>query len=115
MKYLFTSLFFFTILYSSSAIPDSYAATTWQQTAGPYGGLVHGLAIAPSNPQTVYAWANNDRIFKSSNGGANWSHTGNDLPYPRNIQYLAVDPSNPQTVYAATYSGILKSIDGGTS
>ncbi|MFO0907368.1 MAG: SBBP repeat-containing protein [Isosphaeraceae bacterium] len=58
-------------------------------------------------------------VFRSSNGGANWSGTGSSLP-DANFSSVIVDPTNPAIVYAASsftnsYSarGIYRSTDGG--
>ncbi len=60
-------------------------------------------------------------IFRSSDGGVNWSHLTNGLPNQAGTD-LAIDPVNPSIVYAAigyifgsASNGIYKSIDGGDS
>ena len=55
------------------------------------------MAINPQDSSIVYL-ATRAGIFKSTNGGLNWSQTAiSDSAYA-----LAVDPLNPQIIYAAT-------------
>jgi photosystem II stability/assembly factor-like uncharacterized protein len=88
-------------------------------------GYVGALAVDPRDPQTVYAaaWANG--LFKSTNGGASWRRVG-----PRDVGTVVLDPENPETIYAGAVAaprrpgegfrrrpldGVLKSSDGGSS
>ena len=102
------------------------------------------MAIDPSSPQTLYlglslqsidpacpppAVANG--IFKSTDGGANWTHASNGLmrlgdatSSHASVLTLALAPSQPQRLYAATWyddaegrpvSRIYRSDDGGTN
>jgi photosystem II stability/assembly factor-like uncharacterized protein len=53
-------------------------------------------------------------VFKSTNGGGNWSvvNTGLTSTY---VTALAIDPATPTTLYAGTDGGggVLKSTNGG--
>ena len=52
-------------------------------------------------------------MFKSTNGGGNWSavNTGLTNTY---VYALAIDPATPTTLYAGTYGGgVFKSTNGG--
>ena len=83
--------------------------------ADPY--TVGSLVIDPQDPNTLYAGSAADGpggIFKSTDGGANWSASGDGLPGTA-IKALAIDPRNPNTLYAAPRRGIFKSTDGGVS
>ena len=88
-------------------------------TNGPYGGLIHALAVSPNytNDHTIFAGSPGG-VFKSTNGGASWTAvntgiTGNGLY----SNALAVSPNyaTDQTVYASGGGGVYKSTDGGTS
>src|SRR3989339_1247332 len=88
------------------------------------------IAIAPSNPDIVWAGSKEDGIsklkngqgagiFKSADCGETWSHVGlKELP---NITGLAIHPKNPGIVYAAgpgygnglNPGGVFKTLDGG--
>ena len=70
-------------------------------------------------------WQNGDGIFKSTDGGMSWSllssTSGHDPQNPVSpwqfVNRVATDPSEPvnEEVYAATWGGIFRSVDGGTS
>jgi hypothetical protein len=48
---------------------------TWSVAAPEVAGLdVHGLAIDPTNPKTLYIYAVGKGILVSSDGGAHWDH-----------------------------------------
>ncbi len=109
------------------------AGATWSGGfTGNIGLYSWGLAINPVNSQILYApgdlWST-DRIpqvidsglFKSMDGGANWSATGLTNTF---VQAVAIDPVNPNTLYAGTidygvantpFRGLLKSTDAGAS
>ena len=88
------------------------------------------VAIAPSNPQIVYAgtgeqnnrqstsWGNG--VYRSDDGGESWQHLG--LVETRHIGKVEVHPSDPDAVYVAALGnlwapsserGVFKSTDGG--
>jgi photosystem II stability/assembly factor-like uncharacterized protein len=84
------------------------------------------LALDPQNPDTLYVGIFGGGIFKSTDGGTNWSYSG--LGGNGNFdQSLVVDPRNPDTVYAAGFSSgtsstavvesspVFKSTDGGAT
>lgn len=77
--------------------------------------LINSLAIDPGTPQTVYAGTSNGGVFKSIDGGSNWSEVNIGLPDPY-VFTLAVDPTTALTVYASPDSGgVYKSTDGGAN
>ncbi len=85
---------------------------------------VNSLAMSPHDPDTIYAgtgegYFNIDfvrgvGIFKSTDGGANWTHLSatatSDFYY---VNKIVVSPNNASTIYAATRTGVLRSTDGG--
>ncbi len=89
---------------------------TWT-SQGPEGGWISALAIAPTDPSTLYAGSGTfDRsLFKSTDGGARWVNLVHPKPSTGfNDQTVVVDPLTPNTVYVAG-DGIFKSTNGGTS
>jgi len=79
------------------------------------------LAIDPVNPSTIYAGTSfRGGIFKSTDGGINWSSTGLTFSSGGDVVSLVIDPVTPSTLYAvaaltSSDSGIFKSTDGGAS
>ncbi|HEX8286063.1 MAG TPA: SBBP repeat-containing protein [Pyrinomonadaceae bacterium] len=90
-------------------------AANWSPSAsGLVGFSVADIAVAPADPQNVYA-ASNAGVYRSTDGGANWQLTGaaGAPNAPLLVRSVAVDPSAPSTVYAAASPGVYKSTDGG--
>ncbi len=98
------------------------SGSTWHSiNAGLPDGMITGLAIAPSAPETLYLSlrrvgisALSGGVYKTTDGGKMWTRAGETTPIGG---LLAVDPGTPDVVYASdTYiegSGIFKSTDGG--
>ncbi|MGH9487647.1 MAG: WD40/YVTN/BNR-like repeat-containing protein [Terriglobales bacterium] len=94
---------------------------------------IGSLAVAPSQPETVWAgtgeaWAIRgidvigDGIYKSANGGQTWQHMG--LKQSGRIGRIVIDPDDANTVYACVLGqitgptqerGVYKTTDGGKS
>ena len=79
-------------------------------------GIV-GVAVAPSNPDKVYAIIENagGGMFVSNDGGETWTLTSNDNNIRQRAWYYTkvfVDPKNENLVYAPNV-GFMRSRDGG--
>ncbi len=93
---------------------------------------IGALAVAPSNPNVIYAgtgeadirntFITGDGVYKTTDAGKTWRYTG--LKDTHTIGKIVVDPRNANVVYAASMGhvyannpdrGIFKSIDGGAS
>lgn len=93
-------------------------------------GSIGALAIAPSQPETIYVGSGEglqrpdlstgDGIYKSTDGGKTWRHLG--LRNAQQIGAILVDPRNPNLVYVAALGhpyganeerGVFRSTDGG--
>jgi photosystem II stability/assembly factor-like uncharacterized protein len=62
---------------------------------------IQSLAQAPSDSDTLYAGTTDGLIWRTSDGGANWTNlNASNLP-ARAVERLAVAEGDPQTVYAA--------------
>lgn len=109
---------------TSRALFKSSAATSWQQI-GPtnIGGRITALAVHPNNANIIYLGAAVGGVFKSTDGGVNWTPIFDNQP-SLSIGALAIDPKNPETIYVGTgeantsgdsYAGdgMYKSTDGG--
>jgi photosystem II stability/assembly factor-like uncharacterized protein len=76
-----------------------------------------GLAVAPSNPNRVYALieSKDGILWRSDDAGANWTMVSNDTlvdQRPFYFSHLAVDPKNPDRVYGIS-EALSVSTDGG--
>ncbi len=97
------------------------AGDHWTQISGrgfPDEGVGRiGVAVAPSNPQIVYALVDADQggLYKSSDGGVHWTRVSDDQRIWQRGWYFSgvtVDPKNPDIVYVCD-TVIYKSSDGG--
>ncbi|MGH9393249.1 MAG: VPS10 domain-containing protein, partial [Terriglobales bacterium] len=93
---------------------------------------IGALAIAPSDPDTVWVGTGDNAnarssysgkgVFKTSDGGKTWQAMG--LADSQHIARIVIDPRNPEVVYVAalgnlfsknTERGVFKTSDGGRS
>jgi photosystem II stability/assembly factor-like uncharacterized protein len=93
---------------------------------------IGALAVAPSNPNVLYAGtgesdiradlSSGDGVYKSQDGGATWKNIG--LRDSHQISQIVVDPHNADIVYIGALGhaygpnderGVYKSIDGGNT
>jgi photosystem II stability/assembly factor-like uncharacterized protein len=95
---------------------------TWKNISANKGlpkgvwGIV-GVAVAPSNPDKIYALVENANggMFMSPDGGDTWTLTSNDNNIRQRAWYYSkvfVDPKNENTVYSLNV-GFMRSRDGG--
>lgn len=86
-----------------------------------FGGRVLGLTISPTNNQNAFAASERGGIWRSTNGGQNWSHVdGVPLTISRDVMY---DPQDASILIAtgaylggaANNGGIWRSTDGGAT
>jgi len=74
----------------------------WQPLGpGNIGGRVRGIAIDPTNPNTIYAGSATGGVWKTTDGGQSWASLTDLLPV-LTIGSLVMDPTNPQILYAGT-------------
>jgi photosystem II stability/assembly factor-like uncharacterized protein len=81
---------------------------------GPVGGEITCMAVAPSNPNVVYAGTGTGRVFRSVDAGRSWdlASRGIGIFNPYRISSAAVDPNSPSTAYVAG-DRAFKTTDGG--
>jgi photosystem II stability/assembly factor-like uncharacterized protein len=91
---------------------------------------IGALAVAPSNPNAIWAgtgesdirgdMVTGDGIFKSTDAGKSWAYAG--LRDTHTVSAIAIDPRNPNVVYVASMGhafvpdadrGLFKTTDGG--
>ncbi|MCA9603712.1 MAG: hypothetical protein KC417_16890, partial [Myxococcales bacterium] len=89
---------------SLGIVASNDAGATW--TVLSLGGLnVRTVAVAPSNPQRVYAAVDLTGVVKSLDGGVTWQSVVNGLPYGR-VEELAVHPGNADRVVAVAQEAV---------
>jgi photosystem II stability/assembly factor-like uncharacterized protein len=99
----------------------SFTAANSTLPLGGYFWFSGGLAIDPQNSKTLYALGLTPQqirtpgygsyIFKSTDGGENWTPIA--VPLGNDVRFLAVDPQNSSTLYAGP--SLSKSTDGGST
>lgn len=71
---------------------------------------INDIAVAPTQPTTLYVSTHGRGILKSIDGGTKWQELDRRLLYVRTV---AIDPTVPAVLYAAPYDGISMSTDSG--
>ncbi|MBW6461249.1 MAG: T9SS type A sorting domain-containing protein, partial [Bacteroidales bacterium] len=66
-------------------------------------GTITSISVAASNSQYVYIGTDDGNVWRTSNGGANWTWLSESLP-DRWVTRVAADPMNHNIVYV-TFSG----------
>jgi len=75
------------------------------------------ITIDPSNPNIVYVafgGYNRGNLWKTTNGGSQWSNLGNLLPEAP-VRAIAIHPRKNNFVYLGTEVGLFASEDGGAT
>jgi len=94
---------------------------SWHNTSG----RVNALAVDPRNSNTVYLGGAAGGVWKTTDGGQNWTPLTDDQASLA-IGSIAIDPTNPDKIYVGTGeqnfavdsyhgAGILRSSDGGST
>ena len=86
----------------------------------PYPGSVPlALAVAPSEPNTLYLATSRQGIHRSKNGGRSWEEINGGLPVghtgnrPEQVDQLWIDPVNPNKVMASIERlGVFRTVNG---
>jgi hypothetical protein len=118
---------------------SSNGGANWSPLTDSQSTLFTGaIAVAPSNPNVIYAGTGNPTfiggshnytgqgILKSTDGGATWSLVGNSTFNREAISRIVISPTDPNTLYAAVsvagvngtttpVPGIYVSTNGGSS
>jgi hypothetical protein len=107
------------------------AGLTWDPLfTGDENNSLGSLAVAPSNPDIIYAGSGEatmrpdlsigDGLYKSTDGGKTWQHLG--LRDGQQLASIVVDPHNPDRLFVAVLGhpygpneerGVFRSTDGG--
>ncbi|MBV8244863.1 MAG: glycoside hydrolase [Candidatus Eremiobacteraeota bacterium] len=111
---------------------DDYGRTWTPIFDGQPTGSIGALAVAPTDPATIYAGSGEglqrpdlsigDGMYRSNDGGATWTHLG--LRDGQQIASIIVDPSDPKRLFVAVLGhpyganaerGVYRSLDGGAT
>ncbi|MCZ6699017.1 MAG: dockerin type I domain-containing protein [Planctomycetota bacterium] len=95
----------------SSISPDLTATGT---------GAIHSIAIAPSDPQTIWVTTNDGNVQVTFNGGVQWALVRQGLPgWFRIMRQIFVSPDDDETAYLAGSAfgadQVLRTVNGGQS
>jgi len=99
--------------YSIGVLKSTDGGNTWNTTGLSWfvtqGRVIRRIVVKPDNSNVIII-ASNNGIYRTTNGGANWTQvqTGN-------FYDLEWKPGNPNTIYAARYNGVFRSTDGGAT
>ena len=86
---------------------DGQTVVTWQTN-------IYSIAVAPSDPNVVYAGGESGGIWKTTDKGMNWTLLSAGITHGA-FSAIAVHPNDPNTVYAGTGGKIIKSTNGGAT
>ncbi len=76
---------------------------------------VYCIAQSAQQPNIVFCGTEPGDIFKSTDGGQNWTITSMNVGATGGFTSMAIDPANVNVVYAGSSRAILKTIDGGAT
>ncbi|MBK5260557.1 MAG: hypothetical protein JJE51_13275, partial [Thermoanaerobaculia bacterium] len=105
VRSLFVSLLLFTAA-------GAFAASAWTPI-GPPGGAAYGLSIDPKDANVLYAGTYSGGVWKSKDGGANWTRLTAQVDETMNA--VAVSPADSRVVLAAGHAGLYRSADAGAT
>lgn len=119
MKQHWITLFVFSTLllvgtWAAISISPAFAGENRWDPIGLYGGYVTDVAVDPRNANIVYAGVYAAGLYKSSDGGASWSHI---FPMSDGYATIAVAPTNSSVLYLNVWmsnkQGLYRSLNGG--
>lgn len=97
----------------SLAIVEEQGAT-WNVRLALLGSGTQCVAIDPDDPNTIYAGARGEGIWKSNDGGVRWSNLSTPLGQP-DVFALAISPVDGAIYAGCEPSMLFRSEDGGAS
>lgn len=68
-----------------------------------------------NSPNVCYCGTEPGEVYKSSNGGMNWTCVSMSIDFGSGVTAVEVDYSNPNLVFAGGNNGVFRSNNGGTS
>ena len=107
---------------NSNILISADAGLNWQ-TVGAIGRW-RDIEFKPNNPNVIYAAkqsSGGSNVYRSTDGGANWTVINNGITGSRYRPLISVTPDNPEVIYALfsasdySFQGLYKSSDSGDS
>ena len=103
--------------------PQLFSGMRWRLVGPGTGGRIETVAGVPGQPNTYYIGTVDGGVWKTTNGGLNWTPLFNHEPVA-SIGAIAIAPSDANVIYAGTGEeaprgdlsfgdGVYKSTDGG--
>lgn len=106
-------------VYESTSGGTSWSAISGDLTSTSYGAI-HSVAIAPSNPETIWVTTNDGNVQVTFDGGGSWNLVRQNVPgWIRAMRQVFVSPENHLVAYVAGSGygtdNVLRTQDGGQS
>ena len=116
MKKLLLNSYIF--IFSFFLVFNSVSFGQWMSSLGS-AGQIWAIAVNQSSSQIIYAGSNTTGIWKTNDGGFNWSQSNSGLTN-LTVQAIAISRSDPNVLFAGTSqtgtgAGIYKSTDAGAN
>ena len=90
---------------------DNSGLRNWRSLGpGNVGGRIRSIVIHPKQPNTIWIGAVSGGIWKTTNGGSNW--TPLSVAPVLTIGCMVMDLKNPDRIYAGTGEGFFNSVAG---
>jgi photosystem II stability/assembly factor-like uncharacterized protein len=94
--------------------------TSWQSPGPAPTRDLTAIVLDPRNPRVLYVSTEQNRVFRSADGGRTWhpfgaSRPGRSVLRPGLTELLAIDPRKPGVLYAGDSFGVVKTVNGGAT
>jgi photosystem II stability/assembly factor-like uncharacterized protein len=98
-------------LLKSSDFGKSWRIINW------FDDVISDIKVDPHDTRIVYVSTLNKGLYKTTDKGSTWQHLDGVSSFfeSRQIETLVMDNRNPNVLYTGSQTGLLKSVDGGTS
>lgn len=95
----------------------------WERLGFPEGLQVWSIQPHPKDPRVLYAGASPVAVFRSDDGGGNWTRLADPAlperlkcPFASRVMRIALDPRDDDRIFATIeVGGAMRSLDGGRS
>jgi photosystem II stability/assembly factor-like uncharacterized protein len=105
------------ILNKSSSWSVVGPITTYSQGGGQGGDQanIYSLDQCAGFPNTVICGTEPGEVYKSMDGGQNWTCISMSLDFSSGVTAVEISPTNPQLFFAGGNNGVYRSSDGGVT